>query len=95
MDMRAAKISATMKLRKTDNFKRWRQAHRVKAEYSVHIPTGTYNFAFVNTNQSLLSIVRDSLVRLEFHPEVRHNAIRIRKRDEVFRLKDLLRFRQY
>lgn len=61
----------------------------------IHLPTCTYNFAFVNTNQHLLDIVKMLLIQLEFHPEIRHNAIRIRKRAEVERLKRLIRFREY
>jgi hypothetical protein len=61
----------------------------------IHLPTHTYNFAFTNVNQRLLLIVRNVLLKLEFHPEVRHNAIRIRKKAEVMRLKELLHFRQY
>ena len=45
----------------------------------IHPPTCTYNFCFTNYNQHLLAIVKNLLIQLEFHPEVRHNAIRIRK----------------
>jgi DNA-binding transcriptional regulator WhiA len=62
---------------------------------SIHLPTCTYNFAFVNLNQHLLYIVEHLLRKLEFHPEVRHNAIRIRKKAEVERLKKLIAFREY
>jgi len=62
---------------------------------SIHLPTCTYNFAFVNYNQHLLLIVKNLLIQLEFHPEVRHNAIRIRRRAEVIRLKELIHFRDY
>jgi intein-encoded DNA endonuclease-like protein len=62
---------------------------------SINLPTYTYNFAFSNLNQHLLLIVRDILQKLEFHPEVRHNAIRIRKKAEVERLGNMLHFREY
>jgi len=62
---------------------------------SIHLPTCTYNFAFTNYNKYLLDIVARSLIKLEFHPEVRHNAIRIRRKAEVERLKNLLHFREY
>lgn len=61
----------------------------------IHLPTCTYNFAFSNTNKHLLGIVEFLLRKLEFHPEVRNNAIRIRKKVEVERLKNLISFRQY
>jgi len=53
---------------------------------SIHLPTSTYNFAFTNFNQHLLRIVEKALRELEFHPEVRHNAIRIRRKAEVAKL---------
>ena len=62
---------------------------------SIHLPTSTYNFEFTNYNKYLLDIVEKALYRLEFHPEVRHNAIRIRRKAEVERFKNLIRFRQY
>ena len=61
----------------------------------VHLPTCTYNFSFSNYNPHLLDIVKKLLIQLEFHPEIRHNAIRIRKRAEVERLKKLINFREY
>jgi hypothetical protein len=72
-----------------------RGLYEAEAYLSIHLPTCTYNFGFVNTNPYLLKIVEVALRRLEFHPEVRHNAIRIRKKAEVERLKNLLQFRQY
>lgn len=72
-----------------------RGLYEAEAYLSIHLPTSTYNFGFVNTNPHLLKIVENALRRLEFHPEIRHNAIRIRKKAEVERLKNLLQFRQY
>ncbi len=66
-----------------------------EAYLSVHLPTCTYNFAFVNLNPYLLKIVENSLRKLEFHPEVRHNAIRLRKKAEVERFRTLISFREY
>lgn len=66
-----------------------------EASLSIHLPTCTYNFAFSNMNPHLLKIVGNALRKLEFHPEVRHNAIRIRRKAEVERLKNLIHFRQY
>ncbi len=62
---------------------------------NIHLPTCTYNFSFSNKNQSLLNIVEDILRRLEFHPEVRNNAIRIRRKAEVEKLRKLIAFREY
>ena len=62
---------------------------------SIHLPTCTYNFSFSNHNRYLLDIVERLLRRLEFHPEVRNNAIRIRRKAEVERLRALIAFREY
>ncbi|MGD1003405.1 MAG: LAGLIDADG family homing endonuclease [Minisyncoccia bacterium] len=62
---------------------------------SIHLPTCTYNFSFSNHNAYLLNIVEHILRRLEFHPEIRNNAIRIRRKAEVKRLKKLIAFREY
>ncbi len=61
----------------------------------VHLPTCTHNFGFSNFNQHLLGIVARALRELEFHPEIRHNAIRVRRKSEVERLRKLLHFREY
>ena len=62
---------------------------------NIHLPTCTYNFSFSNHNVHLLNIVERLLRRLEFHPEVRNNAIRIRRRAEVEKLRKLIAFREY
>jgi hypothetical protein len=62
---------------------------------SVHLPTSTYNFAFVNKNQSLLSEVERGLKSLNLHPEVRPYAIRLRKKKEVKYFERLISFRKY
>ncbi len=72
-----------------------RGLYEAEGSLSVHLPTSTYNFTFSNTNSSLLKIVEILLKRLEFHPEVRNNAIRIRRRAEVEKLKNLIEFRKY
>lgn len=62
---------------------------------SIHIHTGTYNFQFKNQNQSLLDAVKNGLVKLGFHPEIRSNSIRLRRKLEVGSFKNLIKFRQY
>jgi hypothetical protein len=72
-----------------------RGLYEAEASLSIHLPTCTYNFEFTNYNPFLLKIVETALRRLEFHPEVRNNAIRVRRMAEVERLKNLLQFRRY
>jgi intein/homing endonuclease len=66
-----------------------------EGSFCIHLPTCTYNFAFSNKNPHLLFIVQNALRKLEFHPEIRNNAIRIRKKAEAMRLKEILHFREY
>lgn len=62
---------------------------------SIHIPTGTYNFQFKNNNKSLLRIVLRSFRLLGYHPEIRINSIRLRKKLEVESFRNLIQFRVY
>lgn len=62
---------------------------------SIHIPTGTYNFQFKNQNKSLLKIVSKGLRLLNYHPEIRSNSIRLRKKIEVENFRKLINFRVY
>lgn len=62
---------------------------------SIHLPTYTYNFQFANKNQALLDNVERGLRILGFNPEVRSDKIRLRKKREVFRFKELIKFREY
>lgn len=61
----------------------------------VHLPTCTYNFAFSNRNEKLLENVKEGLIKLGFHPEVRSNAIRLRKKAEVECFRRLINFRNF
>ena len=62
---------------------------------SVHKKTYTYNFCFSNINQSLLDIVENSLIKFGFHPERRQNAVRLRRKLEVEKFAEMIKFRQY
>jgi len=62
---------------------------------SIHLKTYTYNFQFSNRNDSLLKFVADSLVILGFHPEIRTYYVRLRRKSEVARFKNLIKFRVY
>lgn len=61
----------------------------------IHLPTCTYNFAFANRNESLLTIVEQSLKRLGFTPRRRPINIALRKQDEVRAFEKLISFRKY
>ena len=72
-----------------------RGLYEAEAYLSIHLPSSTYNFAFVNCNEKLLLDVKTALIKLGYHPEIRSNAIRLRKRDEVKSFEKLISFRQY
>ena len=72
-----------------------RGLYEAEGSLSIHLPTYTYNFAFSNSNLSLLKNVEISLKRFGFHPEIRPKAIRLRRQNEVKYFKDLINFRSY
>ena len=62
---------------------------------SIHKPTSTYNFQFCNKNDSLLRIVEGIIRSLGFNSEVRKIHVRLRRKAEVERFRELIRFRMY
>lgn len=69
--------------------------YEAEASLCIHLPTCTYNFCFHNKNKSLLRFVANSLEGLGLYPEIRSNAIRLRKKNEVKYFSNLIKFRQY
>lgn len=63
--------------------------------FCVHKPTYTYKFIFTNRNKSLLENVYRSLKILGFHPHRSKYKIQISRKKEVYKCKDLIKFRQY
>jgi len=72
-----------------------RGLYEAEGSFCVHRPTYTYKFLFSNRNESLLNNVYQALKILEFHPHKSKYQIQISKRKEVYKIKDLLKFRQY
>lgn len=66
-----------------------------EASYCVHEKTYTYNFEFSNRNISLLSEVEKGLKVLGFNPERRKASVRLRKKAEAIKFRDLISFRVY
>lgn len=66
-----------------------------EASFSVHKKTYTYNLSFRNKNLSILDFVEKSINKLGFHPERRIDAVRIRRKVEVYQFIDLISFRKY
>lgn len=63
--------------------------------FCIHKPTYTYKFMFSNRNRSLLENVYYSLKILGFHPHRSKYIIQISRKEEVYKAKNLLKFRQY
>lgn len=72
-----------------------RGLYEAEGSLCVHKPTCTYKFFFSNRNESLLSNVFEALKILGFHPHKSKYKIQISKKDEVYKIKDLIRFRKY
>lgn len=72
-----------------------RGLYEAEGSFCVHKPTCTYKFLFGNRNESLLDNVFRGLKILGFHPHRSKYAIQVSRRKEVYRVKDLLKFRQY
>lgn len=72
-----------------------RGLYEAEGSFCIHKPTSTYKFLFGNRNKSLLRNVYRSLKVLGFHPHRDHYRVQISRREEVYRIKDLLKFRQY
>jgi len=72
-----------------------RGLYEAEGSFSVHKPTYTYKFLFSNRNESLLRNVYKGLKILGFHPHISKYKIQISKKEEVYKIKDLIKFRQY
>lgn len=72
-----------------------RGLYEAEGSFCVHKPTCTYKFLFSNRNRSLLENVYRGLMILGFHPHRSKNKIQVSRKEEVYRVKNLLKFRQY
>lgn len=72
-----------------------RGLYEAEGSFAVHRQTYTYKMMFCNRNQTLLDIVYEGLQKLGFHPHRTSEKIQVSKKDEVYRLKEVLSFRQY
>lgn len=72
-----------------------RGLYEAEASLCIHLPTGTYNFAFHNRNQHLLDEVEKALKTLELNPNRRKYEVRLRRKKEVEYFSKLVNFRKY
>lgn len=72
-----------------------RGLYEAEGSFCIHKPTCTYKFLFSNKNESLLNNIYQALIILGFHPNKSGYKIQISRKEEVFKIKDLIKFRQY
>lgn len=72
-----------------------RGLYEAEGSFCVHEPTYTYKFLFSNRNESLLKIVYRALRILGFHPYKSKDKVQISRKEEAYRAKNLIKFRQY
>lgn len=72
-----------------------RGLYEAEGSFSVHKPTYTYKFIFTNANESMLNNVERLVKRLGFHPHRSYRKIQISRKEEVYKLKELLQYRDY
>lgn len=72
-----------------------RGLYEAEGSFCIHKPTYTYKFLFANRNESLLKSVFEALKILGFHPHKSKDKIQISRKEEVYKIKDLIKFRQY
>ena len=72
-----------------------RGLYEAEGSFCVHKPTSTYKLLFSNKNPTLLEIVHLGLQKLGFHPHRSLYKVQLSRREEVYKCKDLLKFRQY
>ena len=72
-----------------------RGLYEAEGSFGVHEPTYTHKFQFSNKNESLLKNVDTSLKTLGFHPHRSRFQVQVSKKEEVYKVKELLKFRMY
>ncbi len=72
-----------------------RGLYEAEGSFCIHKPTCTYKFLFSNKNNSLLDNVFEGLKILGFHPHRSQYQIQISRKEEVYKIKNLIRFRNY
>lgn len=72
-----------------------RGLYEAEGSFCIHKPTSTYKFLFSNRNSYLLDSVYKSLIKLGFNPHRSPDKIQLSRKEEVYKCKDLVRFRVY
>lgn len=72
-----------------------RGLYEAEGSFCIHKPTYTFKFLFSNRNKSLLKNIYRVLKILGFHPHKSKDKIQLSRKEEVYKIKDLIKFRQY
>jgi len=72
-----------------------RGLYEAEGSFCVHKPTCTYKFLFSNKNKSLLDNVYKGVRILGFHPHRSKYQIQVSRKEEVYKIKKTLEFREY
>jgi len=72
-----------------------RGLYEAEGSFSVHKPTSTYKFFFSNKNETLLYFVYQALKDLGFYSNRSGYKVQISRKEEVYKCKKLIQFRQY
>lgn len=72
-----------------------RGLYEAEGSFCVHKPTSTYKLLFSNKNKSMLKNVYKLIKILGFHPNKSGYKVQISRKEEVYKLKAVLRFRKY
>lgn len=89
------KIPAWIRQRRSFLIRYLRGLYEAEGSFCVHRPTYTFKFLFSNRNPSLLNAVVEGLEILGFHPHRSRDKIQLSRKNEVYRCKKLLQFRNY
>ena len=72
-----------------------RGLYEAEGSFSIHKPTSTYKLSFSNVNISMLNNVFKLLKRFGFYSNLSGHRVQVSRKEEVFKLKKMLEFREY
>lgn len=83
-------------IRNKEYIKRYlRGLYEAEGSFGVHEKTSTYKFSFSNRNESLLQNVFMLLQKFGFHPHRDNVRVQLSRKQEVYKIKELIKFRDY
>jgi len=89
------KIPLWIKTNQNFSIRYLRGLYEAEGSLCFHQKTYTHKFLFSNRNASMLKNVFQLVTMLGFHPHTSVNQVQISRKEEVQKLKNLLKFRSY